>query len=153
VYLRAFKRARPIICLSDARLATHSVDQRKLWADWLAEDHPRGRARLLDPRRWSCSTLRSLRTALIAVNWITPAKVPQHVVGSVDEALDECRKLAERHSMLLPAHVFGQIRLWIEAGRRRRRRPASADREVELSRWRAARGCRGRSSCAAACAA
>ena len=37
VYLRSFQRGKPIICLSDARLATHSVDQRRLWADWLAE--------------------------------------------------------------------------------------------------------------------
>jgi hypothetical protein len=116
VYLRAFKRGRPIICLSDARLATHSVDQRKLWADWLAETNRE------DTHGCSVATVILLdsvllRSALIALNWITPARVPQHVVGNLDEALDECRNLAERHRMAIPAATYGQIRLWIEAGR------------------------------------
>jgi hypothetical protein len=116
VYQRAFKRARPIICLSDARLATHSADQRRLWADWLAETNRD------DIHGCSVATVvlldsALLRSALIALNWITPAKVPQHVVGGVDDALDECRKIAAKHNMLIPAHVYGQIRLWIDAGR------------------------------------
>jgi hypothetical protein len=38
-------------------------------------------------------------------------------VGNLDEALEECRKLAERHHIALPTHTPGQIRKWIEAGR------------------------------------
>jgi hypothetical protein len=116
VYARAFRRGRPIICLSDARLATHSVDQRKLWADWLAETHR------MDRDGCSVATVvlldsPLLRSALIALNWITPAKVPQHVVGTMDEAMEECRKIAARHHMNVTAHVYGQIRLWVEMGR------------------------------------
>jgi hypothetical protein len=116
VYLRSFRRGKPIVCLSDARLATHSVDQRKLWADWLAETYRE------DVHRCTVATVilldsALLRNALIALNWITPAKVPQHVVGNLEDALEECRKLAALHRMEVPAHAYGLIRKWIEAGR------------------------------------
>ena len=116
VYQRAFKRGRPVICLSDARLATHSVDQRRLWADWLAETNR------MDVEGCSVATVvlldsPLLRSALIALNWLTPAKVPQHVVGDMEEALDECRKITARHNITVQPHVYGQIRLWMEAGR------------------------------------
>jgi hypothetical protein len=116
VYQRSFQRGKPIICLSDPRLATHSVDQRKLWADWLAETHRE------DVHRCTVATVilldsALLRNALIALNWITPAKVPQHVVANLDEALDECRKLAAAHSIDVPVHTYGLIRKWIETGR------------------------------------
>ena len=58
-----------------------------------------------------------LRNALIALNWITPARVPQHVVGNLEEALEECRRLAARYRMEVPAHTYGLIRKWVEAGR------------------------------------
>ena len=116
VYLRSFQRGKPIICLSDARLATHSVDQRRLWADWLAETYRE------DVHHCTVATVilldsALLRNALIALNWLTPARVPQHVVGNIDEALDQCRRLAAAHRIEVPAHTYGLIRKWIDAGR------------------------------------
>ena len=116
VYLRAFQRGRPMICLSDARLATHSVDQRRLWADWLAETNRE------DRHGCSIATVilldsAVLRSALIALNWVTPAKIAQHVVANLDEAFSECRVIAEQRNLHVPTHVWGQIRAWTEAGR------------------------------------
>jgi hypothetical protein len=54
---------------------------------------------------------------LVALNWLTPAKIPQVVVGTLDEALHECRVLAEKHRLQVPAHALGQVRAFIEAGR------------------------------------
>jgi hypothetical protein len=115
VYQRAFKRGVPMIGLSDARLAAHSSDQRKLWAALLAENNR------TDVHGCSIATVvmldsALLRSALIAINWITPAKTPQHVVGSVEEAISECRALTARHNLFVPAHVWGHIRTWLDAG-------------------------------------
>jgi hypothetical protein len=115
VYKRAYERGRPVICLSDARLANHSADQRRLWADWLAENNR------LDVHGCAVATVimldsALLRSALIALNWLTPAKVPQHVVGTTDQAIDEAHAIAKRHGIHVPAHVWGQVRVWIDRG-------------------------------------
>jgi hypothetical protein len=115
VYQRAFKLGVPIVGLSDARLADHSADQRKLWATLLAENNR------TDVHGCSIATVVMLdspllRSALIALNWLTPAKTPQHVVGTVEDAITECRALTAKHNMFVPAHAWGHLRLWLDEG-------------------------------------
>jgi hypothetical protein len=117
-YERAIRRGK-FIALSDARFANHEADQRRLWADWLAElnrmdvaSHSVATVLLLD------SVL--LRGALVALNWITPPKAPQHVVGSDREAVDECRVLVDAHQLAVPAHAWGQVRLWLSESNQHR---------------------------------
>jgi hypothetical protein len=118
IYARAIRRGR-FIALSDARYANHEADQRRLWADWTAElnrmdtpGHSIATVILLD------SAL--LRGALVALNWITPPRAPQHVVGTDREALEECRAIVGRHGLDVPAHVWGQVRLWLSESNQHR---------------------------------
>jgi hypothetical protein len=117
-YERSLRRGK-IIALSDARYANHDAEQRKLWANWLAEviridvhAHSVATVVLLD------SVL--LRGALVALNWITPPRAPQHVVGSDEDALEECRVLVDKHGLHVPAHVWGQVRLWLSESNQHR---------------------------------
>jgi hypothetical protein len=119
VYQRALRARTPFISLADARFANHAADQRRLWAAWQAE--------FINSDVHGCqlatvvvldSTL--LRGALLALNWIAPAKRPQHVVADEPEAVEECRALAQRHRLDVPGFVWGKIRLWLEESRRHR---------------------------------
>jgi hypothetical protein len=59
-----------------------------------------------------------LRSALVALNWLTPARAPQHVVGTPDEALEECRSIVRKHDLNVPVHVWGHVRQWLAEGDR-----------------------------------
>jgi hypothetical protein len=117
-YQRAIRRGK-FIALSDARFANHEADQRRLWAGWLAE------LIRMDQPCHSVATVIMLdspllRGALIALNWITPSRAPQHIVANADEAVEECRLLCASHALAVPPHVWGRVRLWLEAGNRHR---------------------------------
>lgn len=115
VYERIYRRKAPFLTVSDARFADHSAAQRKLWADWLAEqirldvhEGARGTVVILD------SVL--LRGALVALNWITPPKVPQEVAADRHEAVEQARKLAARANMHVPERVWPQALAWLAVG-------------------------------------
>jgi hypothetical protein len=119
-YERAIRRGK-FIALSDARFAAHEADQRRLWAGWLAE------LIRLDQPGHSIATVIMLdspllRGALIALNWITPSRAPQHVVANDAEAIEECRLICAKHALEVPAHVWGRVRLWLDEGSQHRAR-------------------------------
>ncbi len=120
IYLRALRAGKRFISLADARFANHAADQRRLWADWQAEFI---KADLHHCQLATVVVLDStlLRGALLALNWIAPAKRPQHVVADEPEAVEECRLLAERHGLDVPSFAWAKIRLWLEESRRHRR--------------------------------
>ncbi len=117
VYLRAYRLGRPILCFSDARLASHTADQRRLWADWTAESME---ADVLKTTKASVILLDSalLRGALTALNWITPPEVPQHVCGATEEAVRRAREVAQREGIDVSERAFTQVHYWIELGRK-----------------------------------
>ncbi len=118
IYERAYAAGKPVICISDARFASHSAEQRKLWAEWTAETIE------ADKKQCVLATVVMLdnpllRGALTALNWLTPPQVPQAVVGDVTGALEAAREIAERHGVEVPAHVWGHARFWLDSGRRK----------------------------------
>jgi hypothetical protein len=119
-YQRAIRSGR-FIALSDARYASNDADQRRMWAGWLAEFNA------MDADLHCVATVLMLdspilRGALIALNWITPSKAPQRVVGSHDEAIDECRLLCSPHGLDVAAPTWGRVRLWLNDGNEHRAR-------------------------------
>jgi hypothetical protein len=117
-YQRAVRSGKHI-AVSDARYASNAADQRRLWASWLAEFNE------MDPFGRCVATVLVLdspilRAALIALNWITPSRAPQHVVGTFEEVLEECRAISAKHSLEVPAHVWGQVRVWLQDGNQHR---------------------------------
>jgi hypothetical protein len=117
IYDRLYKRNEPFISVSDARFADHSAQQRKLWATWLengmrqdANNNARGTVVILD------SVL--LRGALVALNWVTPPKVPQEVAADWNEAVAQARALAQRFGMYVPQQVWAQVLMWLSQGNR-----------------------------------
>jgi hypothetical protein len=114
-YYQRAVRSGKFIGLSDARYGSNDADQRRMWARWLAEFNQ------IDAHGRCVATVLMLdspilRGALIALNWITPSRAPQRVVGSNEEALEECRLLATRHGLDTPAHLWGHVRLWLDEG-------------------------------------
>jgi hypothetical protein len=114
IYDAAFMRGQSIICVSDARLASHDAACRKIYADWsdhcfrVDPGHTKSTILLLD------SAL--LRGALTALNWLVPPKIPQSIVADALEAVETGRQHVERHGMSVPGHTWGRIRLWLEQG-------------------------------------
>jgi hypothetical protein len=114
IYDAAYKRGVPLLCISDARLASHDAACRKIYADW--SDHclrthhgyTKGTVILLD------SAL--LRGALTAMNWVVPPKIPQHIVADALEAIETARQVGENEGIEVPGATWGRIRLWLEQG-------------------------------------
>jgi hypothetical protein len=117
IYDRLYKRNEPFISVSDARLADHSAQQRKLWASWLengmrqdVHNNARGTVVILD------SVI--LRGALVALNWVTPPKIPQEVAADWSEAIAQARALAQSCAMFVPQQVWAQVLIWLSQGNR-----------------------------------
>jgi hypothetical protein len=116
IYFRAYARKNPLLFVSDARLADHGPEQRRLWAEWSeesakADQHKcvKGTVLLLD------SAL--LRGAFTALNWISPPVVPVHVVKDELSAVEMARTLVDSLGMTVPTNAWGHIRYWLERGR------------------------------------
>jgi hypothetical protein len=114
IYDAAFKRGQSILCISDARLASHDASCRKLYSDW--SDH----CFRVDPGHTKATILlldsALLRGALTALNWVVPPKIPQTVVADGLEAVEAGRTLAEKFAVDVPGQTWGRIRLWLEQG-------------------------------------
>jgi hypothetical protein len=116
IYFRAYERKAPLLFVSDARLADHGAEQRRLWAEWSeesarADQHKcvKGTVLLLD------SPL--LRGALTALYWLSPPVVPVHVVRDELAAVEMARGLVESLGMRVPSNAWGHIRYWLDRGR------------------------------------
>jgi hypothetical protein len=117
VYDRIYQRKAPFITVSDARFADHSAAQRRMWAAWLASgmaqdvhNNAVGTVVILD------SAL--LRGALVALNWITPPKIPQDVAADWNEAIVQARGIAEHNGMRVHQATWAQVFLWLSQGNR-----------------------------------
>ena len=116
VYFRAYALGAPLLFVSDARLADHGADQRRLWAEWSAESAKADQHKCV---KATVLLLDSplLRGALTALNWISPPVVPVHVVRDELSAIETARTLAEALGMSVPSNAWGHIRYWLERGR------------------------------------
>jgi hypothetical protein len=114
IYEKAYARGLSFICINDARLARHDAHQRALWAEWTAYSakHDPGLTKA------TIMLLNSaiLRGALIAVNWLSPHKIPQSVCADAAEAVEVARKHAQRSGMVVKPEIWGEIRVWFDEG-------------------------------------
>jgi len=114
VYLRAFERPGPILCVSDARLASHEVQQRKLLAAWSERITPLGKDRVIATIVVLDSVV--LRGALIAMNWLSHPVIPQRVVPDLVGAVELGHELAAQAGLEIGSDRWHHVRLWLEMG-------------------------------------
>jgi hypothetical protein len=112
IYRRLFATKARHISLTDARKSDHSARQRKIWADWTNES-------MAESVRWTIASIvvldsSFLRGALTALNWLAPPRVPQHVVGSVQEAIEVGRTLVRAEGLSPPADTWPALSRWLE---------------------------------------
>jgi hypothetical protein len=115
VYFRAYERKQPLLFVSDVRLASHGIDQRRLWADWSDES---AKADVNKCVKATVLLLDSplLRGALTALHWISPPVVPVHVERDVLTAIETARSLVDTYRMSVPSNAWGHVRYWLESG-------------------------------------
>ena len=114
VYLRAFHQSSRLICISDARLASHDVQQRRLLAEWSERITPMGKHRVVATIVVLDSML--LRGALTAFNWLSPPVIPQRVAADLAGAIELGQQLAAEAGIEVDPNRWGHVRLWLEMG-------------------------------------
>jgi hypothetical protein len=114
VYMRAFHQAGRVLCISDARLAVHDVQQRRLLAAWSERISPMGKHVVIATIVVLDSVV--LRGALTALNWLSTPVIPQRVVPDLASAIELGQELAAEHNLDIDPNRWGHVRLWLEMG-------------------------------------
>jgi hypothetical protein len=113
-YVRAYARRQPLIAISDARLAIHDAQQRKLLSEWSRETLALDRGCTLATIILLDNPL--LRGALTALNWLTPPTIRQIAVADPAGAISCAQELAARHKLSMPESIWLQVRVWLDSG-------------------------------------
>jgi hypothetical protein len=114
VYMRAFHQPGRLICISDARLASHDVQQRRMLAAWSDRITPMGKHRVIATIVVLDSFV--LRGALTAMNWLSTPVIPQRVVPDLATAIELGQELAAEHGLEVDPNRWGHVRMWLEMG-------------------------------------
>ena len=100
-YDAAMAKGERVLVVIDARNAEPArASQRKLQADWLAENEARIRAQLLGMAFVLASPIQ--RAIVTAVFWMRPLPCPHAIVASMHEAMDWASVTCAKHGLALP---------------------------------------------------
>jgi hypothetical protein len=113
-YVSAYARRRPLIAVTDARLAVHDAAQRKLLAEWSAQTYELDKGCTLASIVMLDNPL--LRGALVALNWLAPPPIKQHAVADSRAVLETGRAIAAAHGLEVPTETWMRVRAWIDEG-------------------------------------
>ena len=114
VYVRAYARRQPLIAISDARLATHDANQRRLFAEWSKVTFALDQGCTLVTIVILDNAL--LRGALIALNWLTPPAIPQTAAADTASAVEAARQAAKARALAVSDDTWRQVSWWLESG-------------------------------------
>ena len=114
VYVRAYARREPLIAISDARLATHDANQRRLFAEWSKVTFELDRGCTLVTIVILDNPL--LRGALIAMNWLTPPAIPQTAAADTAGAVEAAQQVARARGLTVPPETWRDVSWWLESG-------------------------------------
>jgi hypothetical protein len=109
-FLEAFARQRRMVCISDARLSSFDAMQRHMLGQWSKRIHALGKP-------YTAATIvmlegsSLLRGVVTALNWIAPPPIPQHVVHTVDEAVETARRVCRAENLEAD---WSRVRAWLE---------------------------------------